>query len=242
MENSFIYLHAPYNPSSINIPSPLDRMTIFLYNPSSIRTSSSCVPLSATRPPSMTAMQSAFLTVCSRCAMTIVVIFFLSLFVRHRLPPSTFSSSDSSAWSSPPSPPALCASNRSSASWTSPSDSESNADVASSNSRTSGSFATALAMTIRCRCPPLSCVPRSPTSVSYPSGKADTKSCALASLAARTISSCVAAGRPYDTLDRIVPENRTGSWVTMPTRRRWAFTSIRRRSRPSTRTHPERGS
>mmetsp|Transcript_6020 Transcript_6020/g.16039 ORF Transcript_6020/g.16039 Transcript_6020/m.16039 type:complete len:87 (+) Transcript_6020:654-914(+) len=42
----------------------------------------------------------------------------------------------------------------------------SRAEVASSSSRILGFFTTALAMATRCFCPPESCTPRSPTSVS----------------------------------------------------------------------------
>jgi hypothetical protein len=44
-------------------------------------------------------------------------------------------------------------------------------DVASSRRRTRGFRTSALAIAILCFCPPESCTPRSPTSVSYPSGK-----------------------------------------------------------------------
>mmetsp|Transcript_56270 Transcript_56270/g.155754 ORF Transcript_56270/g.155754 Transcript_56270/m.155754 type:complete len:82 (-) Transcript_56270:194-439(-) len=49
--------------------------------------------------------------------------------------------------------------------WTSFSLSLSSADVASSRRRTLGLDITARAMAMRCRWPPLSCTPRSPTSV-----------------------------------------------------------------------------
>mmetsp|Transcript_7299 Transcript_7299/g.13724 ORF Transcript_7299/g.13724 Transcript_7299/m.13724 type:complete len:94 (-) Transcript_7299:397-678(-) len=48
--------------------------------------------------------------------------------------------------------------------------SASNALVASSRSRTWGLRTNARAMEMRCFCPPDSCTPRFPTSVSYPSG------------------------------------------------------------------------
>mmetsp|Transcript_29759 Transcript_29759/g.68528 ORF Transcript_29759/g.68528 Transcript_29759/m.68528 type:complete len:94 (-) Transcript_29759:1646-1927(-) len=67
------------------------------------------------------------------------------------------------------------ASNLLSASWTIPSDSASNADVASSSMRMVGCMMTARAMATRCFCPPLSCVPLSPTSVVYLSGKSSIK-------------------------------------------------------------------
>ena len=77
---------------------------------------------------------------------------------------------------------------RLSASWTRTSDSLSRELVASSSSRMRGSLRIARAMAIRCRCPPLSFVPRSPTTVSYCSGKPMMKSWALAALAAAIIS------------------------------------------------------
>mmetsp|Transcript_7731 Transcript_7731/g.13720 ORF Transcript_7731/g.13720 Transcript_7731/m.13720 type:complete len:81 (+) Transcript_7731:491-733(+) len=64
------------------------------------------------------------------------------------------------------------------------SDSASRALVASSKRRIPGFRTRARAMATRCFCPPESCAPRSPTSVSYPRGKLMMKSCALASLAA----------------------------------------------------------
>lgn len=48
----------------------------------------------------------------------------------------------------------------------------------------------------RCFCPPLNLTPRSPISVSYPSGNCMIKSCALAALAADINSSLVAFGLP----------------------------------------------
>mmetsp|Transcript_21236 Transcript_21236/g.42395 ORF Transcript_21236/g.42395 Transcript_21236/m.42395 type:complete len:100 (+) Transcript_21236:231-530(+) len=78
---------------------------------------------------------------------------------------------------------------RSIASWTSSSDWESRALVASSKSRMLGSTKRARAMAILCFCPPLSLIPRSPTRVSYPSGKPSIKLCALAILATSMILS-----------------------------------------------------
>mmetsp|Transcript_93422 Transcript_93422/g.264501 ORF Transcript_93422/g.264501 Transcript_93422/m.264501 type:complete len:134 (+) Transcript_93422:179-580(+) len=74
------------------------------------------------------------------------------------------------------------------------SDSASNADVASSSSRTRGLHSSARAIATRCFCPPDSRTPRSPTVVLYPSGKSVMKSCAKAALAtASTRSSAGAA-------------------------------------------------
>ena len=53
-----------------------------------------------------------------------------------------------------------------SACWTSRSDSESSAEVASSRMRMGGSLRMARAMAMRCRCPPDSRLPRSPITVS----------------------------------------------------------------------------
>mmetsp|Transcript_29512 Transcript_29512/g.71122 ORF Transcript_29512/g.71122 Transcript_29512/m.71122 type:complete len:107 (+) Transcript_29512:506-826(+) len=64
----------------------------------------------------------------------------------------------------------------SSASCTSFSFSESRALVASSSSRILGSDTIALAMAMRCFCPPDSCAPLSPTMVSNPLGSLETKS------------------------------------------------------------------
>mmetsp|Transcript_118204 Transcript_118204/g.176647 ORF Transcript_118204/g.176647 Transcript_118204/m.176647 type:complete len:88 (-) Transcript_118204:154-417(-) len=75
------------------------------------------------------------------------------------------------------------------ASCTKCSDSASNADVASSNSKMRQLVSRARAIAIRCFCPPLSLTPRSPTRVSYPFGQDTTKSWALASRQACSISS-----------------------------------------------------
>mmetsp|Transcript_12380 Transcript_12380/g.26097 ORF Transcript_12380/g.26097 Transcript_12380/m.26097 type:complete len:92 (-) Transcript_12380:2095-2370(-) len=58
----------------------------------------------------------------------------------------------------------------SNASWTITSDSESSALVASSRRIILGFVIKALAIEIRCFCPPDSCEPSSPAMVSYPSG------------------------------------------------------------------------
>mmetsp|Transcript_107561 Transcript_107561/g.186730 ORF Transcript_107561/g.186730 Transcript_107561/m.186730 type:complete len:85 (+) Transcript_107561:399-653(+) len=52
--------------------------------------------------------------------------------------------------------------------------------VASSNSSTFGCFRMARAMAMRCFWPPLSCTPRSPTSVDKPSGRCSMNSQAFA--------------------------------------------------------------
>ncbi|KAL8130455.1 hypothetical protein V2J09_019610 [Rumex salicifolius] len=100
------------------------------------------------------------------------------------------------------------------------SDSASNALVASSKSRIFGSLTIARAIAILCFCPPESCTPRSPTFVSYPCGRPETKAWALAKFAALTISSSVGetsfACLPYAMLARIVLLKRIGSWLTKP--------------------------
>ena len=58
------------------------------------------------------------------------------------------------------------------------------------------SFKIALAIAILCLCPPDNKTPSSPAIVSYPSGNASIKSCALAFLAAIFISSKVFSFEP----------------------------------------------
>mmetsp|Transcript_17390 Transcript_17390/g.43733 ORF Transcript_17390/g.43733 Transcript_17390/m.43733 type:complete len:132 (-) Transcript_17390:1344-1739(-) len=104
----------------------------------------------------------------------------------------------------------------SSASCTTRSLAASSADVASSSSRMRGALTTARAIATRCFCPPLSCTPRSPTCVLYPSGRAAMKSCALAARAAASTSSRLASGRPYRMFSSTLVENSNGSWDTSP--------------------------
>ena len=63
----------------------------------------------------------------------------------------------------------------------------------------------------RCRWPPLSVRPRSPTHVSRPDGMESTNVAPAAASAART-SSPDQRGSPRVTLSAIVPENRCGCW------------------------------
>ena len=93
----------------------------------------------------------------------------------------------------------------------------SRADVASSRIRTSGVAMMTLAMATRCRWPPLSLLPRDPTSVPYPAGNFMMKLCALAALHAASISAWVAFSFPMATLSRIVPGRRGGCCATSPT-------------------------
>src|SRR5688500_3926507 len=74
--------------------------------------------------------------------------------------------------------------------------SESSELVASSSTRIGASFRIARAMATRCRWPPESFTPRSPTIVSYPAGSASMNSAAWARRAAWRTSSSLARGRP----------------------------------------------
>mmetsp|Transcript_832 Transcript_832/g.1326 ORF Transcript_832/g.1326 Transcript_832/m.1326 type:complete len:96 (-) Transcript_832:643-930(-) len=74
------------------------------------------------------------------------------------------------------------------ASCTTFSDLPSNADVASSNNNIFGSLMNARAMAMRCFWPPDNLLPFAPITVLYPCGNELIKSCALAALAARSIS------------------------------------------------------
>mmetsp|Transcript_7126 Transcript_7126/g.15586 ORF Transcript_7126/g.15586 Transcript_7126/m.15586 type:complete len:89 (-) Transcript_7126:1601-1867(-) len=71
-----------------------------------------------------------------------------------------------------------------SAATTSASDCSSRAAVGSSSSRHAGSFTNARANATRALCPPESKLPPTPTSVSYPCGRAQMKLCAEAAVAA----------------------------------------------------------
>mmetsp|Transcript_38596 Transcript_38596/g.54326 ORF Transcript_38596/g.54326 Transcript_38596/m.54326 type:complete len:128 (-) Transcript_38596:1852-2235(-) len=123
-------------------------------------------------------MMSAFLTVDNLCATMSTVI--------------------EDAVSEPPLPRASISSM---ASCTRASLSASRALVASSNNRIFGFRTRARAMATLCFCPPLSCTPRSPTSVSYPNGSFSIKSWALAKRAASLTSSSVGSSsvpsKPY---------------------------------------------
>ena len=76
-----------------------------------------------------------------------------------------------------------------SAVWIARSDSVSSAEVASSRIRIGASLRIARAIAMRCRWPPDSRTPRSPTCVSKPAGIASMKSSAFAARAASTIAS-----------------------------------------------------
>mmetsp|Transcript_30535 Transcript_30535/g.52253 ORF Transcript_30535/g.52253 Transcript_30535/m.52253 type:complete len:174 (+) Transcript_30535:301-822(+) len=126
----------------------------------------------------------------------------------------------------------------SSAACTTRSDDASSADVASSSTRIGGSRRMARAIAIRCFCPPDSCCPFSPTCVSYPAGKSDTKP-AFAIAAAASTSSCVAPSRPRPMFHPIEPANSTGSCDTSPICERSHERRSERTSAPSSRTQPE---
>ena len=104
--------------------------------------------------------------------------------------------------------------------------------IPSSKIKMSGFLTNALAIAIRCFCPPESCAPRGPTDVSSPSGKSS-MNLQLAFRAAAMISARVARGLAYEILSAIVPEKRTGSCETTPIFRRSCFPFIFAMSIPS---------
>ena len=83
--------------------------------------------------------------------------------------------------------------------------------VASSRIRMRGSTTSARAIATRWRWPPESVIPRSPITVSYPSGSCAMNSCACASRAAARSPRRVASGRPKARFSRTVAEKRNGS-------------------------------
>ena len=92
--------------------------------------------------------------------------------------------------------------------WTIASDLLSRADVASSKIKIGALRKKALAMAILCFCPPDNWAPRSPISVSKPSGKFVTNSSKYADFNACCISSSLAFAFPSKILSRIVPLKR----------------------------------
>ncbi len=74
----------------------------------------------------------------------------------------------------------------------------------------------ARARATRWRCPPERVRPRSPTTVSYPSGSAVMNVWASAARAAASTAAAFAIGRPYAILARTVSENRKLSSKTTP--------------------------
>mmetsp|Transcript_21861 Transcript_21861/g.50759 ORF Transcript_21861/g.50759 Transcript_21861/m.50759 type:complete len:155 (-) Transcript_21861:3728-4192(-) len=119
---------------------------------------------------------------------------------------------------------------------------ESRALVASSSSRILGSDTIALAMAMRCFCPPDSCVPLSPHIVSKRCGSLAMNCMAFALCAAASTSCGVAVSLPYLMFSMIVVANKTGSWETRPRDLRSHLTLRALRSTPSRRTEPDVGS
>ena len=125
--------------------------------------------------------------------------------------------------------------------WMSASDSESRLDVASSRMRIRGSASSARAIETRCRCPPESFTPRSPTTVSYPFSNASANSSTRATRQAATTSASEASGREKETFSRIVPSKRNDSCRTTPSCDRNESSRAVERSTPSTVTRPDAG-
>mmetsp|Transcript_82216 Transcript_82216/g.163847 ORF Transcript_82216/g.163847 Transcript_82216/m.163847 type:complete len:187 (-) Transcript_82216:1115-1675(-) len=174
--------------------------------------SSSCVPCSKTWPSFTTTILSAWRMVLSRCAITTVVRFCLAMI-------------------------------SSSAACTMRSLSLSSADVASSSKSTAGFLMIARAMATRCFWPPDSLPPFRPTSVWYWLARMpEMKPCALAILAASSISAWVAPGRPCAMFSATEPEKSTGSCPTYPSCERSQRTLSVLMSTPSSKTTPSCGS
>ena len=128
------------------------------------------------------------------------------------------------------------------ASWTATSDSESRWAVASSSTTMSGALSSRRAIAIRCFSPPESRYPRSPTTVSSPSGSVRTNGRIWAASSASMSSASDASGRAYARFARIVSWKRCASWVTTPIISRSESKVASRVSIPLIRTAPERTS
>src|ERR1051325_10874378 len=126
-------------------------------------------------------------------------------------------------------------------SWIRASDSESRLDVASSRIRMRGSARMARAIETRCRWPPESFTPRSPTTVSYFFSKFSANSSTRAMRQASRISSFVASGRAKAMFSSIVPSKRNVSCSTTPNCVRYVSRRTVERSTPSTVMTPSRG-
>ncbi len=126
-----------------------------------------------------------------------------------------------------------------SASWIRRSVATSTALVLSSRMRIGACFTSARAIARRCFCPPDRFTPRWPTIESYPSGRSRMNGSACAAIAARSISSSVASGRPNRMLSRIVPLKSTASCNARATLFRSSVSSMSRTSVPSIRTRPD---
>mmetsp|Transcript_32259 Transcript_32259/g.73723 ORF Transcript_32259/g.73723 Transcript_32259/m.73723 type:complete len:175 (-) Transcript_32259:964-1488(-) len=118
----------------------------------------------------------------------------------------------------------------------------SSALVASSSSRIEGFLIMARAIATRCFCPPESCPPFCPTSVSNPPGNSMMNEKALAILAASSTSSLVAPTFPFAMLSAMVPAKSTGSCPTSPICSLNHRTLSSRMSTPSIFTLPLSGS
>ena len=79
-----------------------------------------------------------------------------------------------------------------------------------------GSVSSARAMAMRCFCPPDRVTPRSPTFVSYRSGRSSMKARICAASAAASISAGEASGRPKAMFSPMVAANSTVSCSTTP--------------------------
>ena len=110
--------------------------------------------------------------------------------------------------------------------------------VALSRSRTSGRASTARASARRWRWPPDSDAPRSPSSVSKPSGRATMNSAAWTSSAASSSSAALACGRASRRFASTVPPSRNGACSTRSTRRRSCSPCQPVSDRPQSRTAP----
>src|SRR5438128_1181446 len=105
--------------------------------------------------------------------------------------------------------------------------------VGSSRMRIGASLRNARASEMRCRSPPDSFIPRSPTWVSYPSGRLSMKSCASANSAASTTSSIVASGTANRMFSAMLVEKSKVSCKTTPNWIRRSATRYCLRSTPS---------
>ena len=116
---------------------------------------------------------------------------------------------------------------------------KSRALAASSKIKISACLKTALAMEILCFCPPERLMPRSATSVSYPSVPADINPSAWAAAAAALISASAAPSFPHAMFSWIVTLNSSLFCNATATFSRRAFCLYSLTSTPSTRTEPD---
>ena len=118
--------------------------------------------------------------------------------------------------------PAAAKTSRSSASAVS----GSSCAVGSSRISTGASASSARASTIRCRCPPESSRPSSPTRVSQPAGSPDTQSQMRAWRSTASISASPAPGRARPTFSRMLAENRCDSCPATAIARRTSLLAV----------------